>query len=107
MFLVKVIRDRMHTNTVAFSCPLPMSMDSAEWMKRKLMEEVGEYLLNPSVAELADILAVLKGLSWHELGAEWSEIETECKERTRESGDFQTSRLQGLWVKDAATETDA
>lgn len=104
MFLIKVIRSRMHAQTVAYSNPMPPNMNQAEWLKRKLMEEVAEYLISPSVAELSDILAVLKGLAKHELNTTWNEIQVENETRTRECGDFQSDSLQGLWVHDAAVE---
>lgn len=36
--------------------------DLPKWLRKKLLEEVGEYLTDRSLSELADILAVIDGL---------------------------------------------
>jgi predicted house-cleaning noncanonical NTP pyrophosphatase (MazG superfamily) len=41
---------------------LPVA-DRAPWLRRKLMEEATEYVLDPAVDELADVLAVVEGLA--------------------------------------------
>lgn len=37
--------------------------DAAPWLRQKLGEEVTEYLLDPDVPELTDVLAVVEGLA--------------------------------------------
>jgi predicted house-cleaning noncanonical NTP pyrophosphatase (MazG superfamily) len=37
--------------------------DRAAWLRKKLLEEVGEYLVEPGLDELADVLAVVEALT--------------------------------------------
>lgn len=56
-------------------------------LRRKLIEEAAEYLLDPSVSELADVLEVVWALSYvcHD-GA--SAVEVEAMRKARERGSF-------------------
>lgn len=42
---------------------LPREEDRSPWLRKKLMEEVGEYLVDSGPRELADVLAVLDALA--------------------------------------------
>lgn len=43
--------------------PLPAGSDRLPWLKKKLMEEVVEYLIDGDVDELADVVSVLRALA--------------------------------------------
>lgn len=37
--------------------------ERAPWLRRKLIEEAAEYMADPDISELADVLAVVEGLA--------------------------------------------
>lgn len=48
--------------TVRIYGKMPQNLDRAEWLCRKLGEEVVEYLIGRTTAELCDVLAVIEAL---------------------------------------------
>lgn len=65
---IKLVRDRTHEIINATGKPgdlfyAPTIKDLDRWLRQKLLEEVGEYIVAPSVSELADVLAVVEGLA--------------------------------------------
>jgi len=68
-YLVKLVRDQigemLPKSTIQYEA-VGVNVLRRE-LRRKLMEETTEYLLNPSVDELADILEVVYALAFHDL----------------------------------------
>lgn len=67
---IKVVRDNTAKIINAsgepgdlFYGPLPEGADRGLWLRRKLSEEITEYLLEPGVDELSDALAVIEALA--------------------------------------------
>jgi predicted house-cleaning noncanonical NTP pyrophosphatase (MazG superfamily) len=59
-----------------------------ELLKAKLLEEVGEYLLAPSVEELADIMEVVEALGRVHHGRTWSQLRSRQHTKRKERGGF-------------------
>lgn len=57
-------------------------------LKEKLLEEVGEYLVSPSLSELADILEVVEALAAVDQGAGIKRLHFEQMRKRRERGGF-------------------
>lgn len=66
---IKLVRDR--TPQIINSSEEPGALfygvvslkEATPWLRKKLMEEVAEYLVEPGLDELADVFAVLEGLA--------------------------------------------
>lgn len=75
--LVKLVRDgigrRLGSQTAVYE-PIPDTSEHVTELRKKLLEEVGEYLLEPCEEELADVLAVVRALALVDLRVEWSKI---------------------------------
>lgn len=54
----------------------------------KLVEEVGEYLIDPSVNELSDILEAIKCLAWVDCGVNFDAVEAAAAKKFDERGGF-------------------
>lgn len=87
--LVKIVRDDME-RWLPDTAPVYRRIESAEVTRRelrkKLVEECAEYLLDPSVGELADLLEMLHALAAHDLGVVWTEVTREMMEKAGERG---------------------
>lgn len=70
--------------------------DRAEHIKRlrsKLAEEAIEYLLNPSVSELADVLGAARALAEVDLEVPWSDVEAADAQKCSERGGFRAGMV--------------
>lgn len=77
---IKLVRDRTAEIINAsgepgdlFYGPLANGEDSGVWLRRKLAEEISEYIIDPGLDELADALAVIEALAV-EHGADFSTL---------------------------------
>jgi predicted house-cleaning noncanonical NTP pyrophosphatase (MazG superfamily) len=88
--LVKLVRDRVGQfgNGGATYEPLIDFEDHAILLRQKLLEEVGEYLIDPSIGELADVLQVVRDLAAVDLHTEWETLEQEMYAKAEERGSF-------------------
>ena len=59
-----------------------------EGLKRKLSEELAEYLESGSLEELADLLEVMHGVAYHS-GVSWQELEAVMLAKRAERGGFE------------------
>ncbi|HIU46615.1 MAG TPA: nucleoside triphosphate pyrophosphohydrolase [Candidatus Fimadaptatus faecigallinarum] len=59
-----------------------------EGLKRKLSEELAEYLESGSLEELADLLEVMHGVAYHS-GVSWQELEAVRLAKRAERGGFE------------------
>lgn len=102
--LVKLVRDGVEKfldgNPTIEYRPIPVrSMFIAE-LRKKLLEEGAEYLLNPSVGELADCLEAVRGLAEHDLGVGMAAVEAEADAKRAERGGFDEGI--GMWATTVA-----
>jgi predicted house-cleaning noncanonical NTP pyrophosphatase (MazG superfamily) len=84
-YAVKLVRDRIPLilgTPATVTYEEPTHQFHVEMLRRRLMEEATEYLLNPGVNELADLLETLRGLSQVDLRRGWHEV-VEAAERKR------------------------
>ena len=93
-YLVKVVRDRVQESMLNGEHRIVYKriVDRAElveFLKRKLGEELIEYMLNPSVDELGDILATTAALAKHDLHVDWIEVEAAATAKYRRRGGFE------------------
>lgn len=72
-------------------------------LKAKLLEEVGEYLLEPSIEELADIYEVLVALAVMDQGADIKAIREAARRKAEERGGFTDATV--LYAEMAQPET--
>jgi predicted house-cleaning noncanonical NTP pyrophosphatase (MazG superfamily) len=98
MRLVKLVRDRvgmfLGESTVHFE-PVPQEL-MLPLLRRKLLEESTEYLMEPSIDELADVLEVVRCLANQE-GWKWKEVVKLCNAKFHERGAFVTG--MGLYIE--------
>lgn len=63
---IKLVRDRttaiIGDRGTLFYDHIPVEA-RGPWLRRKLIEEASEYVIDPDVPELADVLAVIEGLA--------------------------------------------
>lgn len=71
--------------------------DLVPGLRAKLIEEAVEYLQDPSVGELADVLEVVKALAIHDLGLSWWQVEDEAEAKANERGNFHAG--YGMYVR--------
>lgn len=62
-------------------------------LRRKLVEETAEYLADPSVGELADVLEVVWSLSRVDLKCPWEVVTQRAKRKREERGGFDQGML--------------
>jgi predicted house-cleaning noncanonical NTP pyrophosphatase (MazG superfamily) len=65
--------------------------EHAPWLRRKLLEEVGEYLADPGTDELADVVAVVEALA--RVGHSMSMAELRALALNDPRGGFLTGRM--------------
>lgn len=63
-------------------------VEHVKWLRKKLVEEAAEYLLDPGVGELADILAAIRALAIVDLGVSWHAVQAEEMRKHQERGGF-------------------
>src|SRR5579885_3629171 len=110
-YLVKLVRDRVGQNlrkTDIDYAPIEDREEAIRRLRGKLIEEAVEYLLNPSVGELADVLEALEALASHDpalatdgrgaLGRSigMSAVRDEQARKRKERGGF--DGLVGMWA---------
>lgn len=79
---IKLVRDRPEgVGDLLFFQQAPVE-DRLTWLKLKLQEEVGEYLLNPVTAELEDVYAVVMALG-HYMGLDSTHLEDALRNSRR------------------------
>lgn len=105
--LVKLIRDRMgellSTSTVRYA-PIPDRATRIRALRSKLVEESAEYLANPSLGELADVLEVVRALAEQDLdlgGGAVALVLAEAASKRRERGGFRDG--VGMYVETTAS----
>ena len=88
----KLVRDKIpEVITAAGKHPVTDLMPKQEMkaaLDRKLQEEVQEYLESHSIEEMADVLEVLHGITFH-MGVSWDTIEQERIRKREERGGFE------------------
>lgn len=102
MRLVKLVRDKIPEKVgdqrVVYS-DIPSRDEFVNALRQKLLEEVAEYLADPCVGELADILEVVQTLAVYDLEISLEHLEFGRREKYLENGGFLIGR--GLYVKSA------
>jgi predicted house-cleaning noncanonical NTP pyrophosphatase (MazG superfamily) len=88
--LVKLVRDdvgQFGNGSVVYES-LDGGEDHAILLRQKLLEEVGEYLIDPSIGELADVLQCVCDLADVDLGVTVAALDRERIEKLNERGGF-------------------
>ena len=88
---MKLIRDNI-PNIIRSAGKKPiyhiaLEQEYKEFLKKKLQEEVDEFLLDESVEEIADVLEVLESITKAN-GYNWQEILAAQQKKWRENGGF-------------------
>ncbi len=90
-YRIKLVRDRVHEVGPAREFtyrPVRDRAEHVELLRQKLGEEVVEYLLNPSLGELADVYEAIRALGRVDLGVDPFEIGMEADRKLEERGAF-------------------
>lgn len=88
---IKLVRDRVSEIDTSVGLAFRPVRDGAEHTKLlrvKLLEEVGEYLVNPSIEELVDVLEVVMCLAHADLGILYGRLLVEAEDKRAERGSF-------------------
>lgn len=93
MHLIKLVRDRINNfgnlptyKEIAFEEVDPQT--HLKELRKKLVEEAAEYLVEPSVSELVDVLEVCRSLAAIDLDIPWTEVERQRSIKFNERGSF-------------------
>jgi predicted house-cleaning noncanonical NTP pyrophosphatase (MazG superfamily) len=92
-YLVRLVRDRVKqamvhdAHKVEFDV-FPTEVEFVKALRRKLGEEVVEYLLDPSLGELADVHEVLRGLAKHDLKVMYADVVRVAGEKRQQRGGY-------------------
>jgi predicted house-cleaning noncanonical NTP pyrophosphatase (MazG superfamily) len=101
--LVKLVRDRigefLGDSTVSYE-PITDRDDPIGSLRLKLIEEAVEYLRDPCIGELADVLAVVEALADADLGCGFQAVDREAEAKYHERGGF--GDLMGMYVHTTA-----
>lgn len=101
--LVKLVRDRiarhLGSSEVIYT-EIPNRLQYLEALEKKLGEEVIEYILSPSIDELADILQVVHDLAEIALQVPFNQVEILRQEKFADRGGF--SQRMGMYVQTTA-----
>lgn len=103
--LVKLVRDRVGQfigNAQRVTYEPISSIDHVPLLRAKLVEEVVEYLQNPSIGEAADVFEALRGLAEVDLACTIDEIEAEANAKRAARGGFDEGT--GMFVTTFAPE---
>lgn len=88
---IKLVRDDIGRRlggdgTITYE-PIADRGEHIKRLRRKLVEEALEYLTDPSVGELADVLAVARALAEIDLEVPWADVtHAEAKKRSERGG---------------------
>lgn len=88
---VKLVRDRIGEMLGGDGLVTYGELPKAEHVKRlraKLIEEAAEYLTDPSIEELADVLSVVRALAVIDLDRSWWEVEDAEASKSDDRGGF-------------------
>lgn len=103
--LVKLVRDRIGEfvgeSTVSYE-PIDDPELAIKALRRKLVEEALEYMDDPCIAELADVLAVVEALADADLRCGFDAIDAEAAAKYLERGGF-ADRI-GMYVETTAPD---
>ncbi len=105
MRLVKLVRDDIGSglgSTIVTYSPIPDRQEAIQALRRKLVEETLEYVLNPCVDELADVLEVVRTLAVEDLELNLATVVAWADDKADERGGF--GALQGMYVQTKETE---
>jgi predicted house-cleaning noncanonical NTP pyrophosphatase (MazG superfamily) len=95
-YVVKLVRDRVHQriggNRDILYERVGSRQDHVRLLRAKLVEEVGEYLIDPSRGELADIFEAVRSLAVVDQRTSMLEIEEIADAKVIERGGF----LEGM-----------
>lgn len=91
--LVKLVRDKVSERLIEGAngvCYAPIEDEDliVDELKKKLAEEVGEYLVDPNVYELADIVEICGELAERELKVTWRDVQIAQAEKYVKNGGF-------------------
>src|SRR4051812_29009064 len=96
--LVKLVRDdigkHLTTDSIIYKTMPPG--DFIEHLRKKLIEEALEYVFNPTVEELSDVLEVIVALARMDMDIEWGALMECMKEKRDDRGGFETG--MGMYV---------
>jgi predicted house-cleaning noncanonical NTP pyrophosphatase (MazG superfamily) len=101
MRLLKLVRDRIPGEFPSLRVsykPIEDHEERVKAIRKKLVEEVAEYLLDPSIEEAADIADALNILIKTDLNRNWGELMDHCRYKTEKRGGF--DRVIGLYVEE-------
>lgn len=90
--LVKLVRDRVGEllpHTQVEYTPIKSRRQVIRELRKKLVEEATEYLLDPTLDELADVHEVVRALAELDLGVSLDGVITEARHKREERGGFQ------------------
>lgn len=88
---IKLVRDRVgdvDTSEGIRFRPIEDRARLVALLRAKLIEEATEYLLEPSVEELADLLEVVRALAYHDLRESFATVEQARQRKKRQRGGF-------------------
>lgn len=87
---VKIVRSRiaqfLGTSEVIYRPAEPQEV--VDGLRRKLIEEAVEYLLDPCLGELADVWEVVRALAIHDLRVKPDAVSAYAQDKADERGDF-------------------
>lgn len=89
--LVKLVRDNLDAllgDTLVSYRQIEDHETYRQELRKKLVEEATEYLLDPSLAELADVLEIVRHLATMDLGVEWDDVLTQARRKRNERGGY-------------------
>jgi len=106
--LIKLVRDRVDQfrtddDRIVFE-KLPSHQDHTAELRKKLMEEATEYLVDPCKEELADVLQVVMDIADHDLCCGYYEIEAIRVRKEQERGGFEEGI--GMYVQTDNRESE-
>lgn len=91
-YIVKLVRDRVGDRVGparGFQYDRCLDRDQhSRLLRAKLLEEVGEYLLDPSIGELADVYEVVYALAIVDLGVDVVAVGHAARAKRLERGSF-------------------
>lgn len=89
--LVKLVRDKVERfcgGDMAVRYELMSKEEHRAQLRKKLIEEAAEYLVNPCVEELADVVEVVDALARYDLGITITQLGIVVIDKRRDKGGF-------------------
>lgn len=107
---IKLVRDRLRDLKCVHDGTVQIwqvgSNTRQKLLKAKLLEEVGEYLIDGGIEELADILEVVEALAVVWEGSDFEELRSIQLDKRRERGGFQLGHVMFAYPPESAGEPD-